>query len=57
MFKHTFTVDFFIQLGVLIACFGAWAAAGFPRFTEVVGFGGLGFACVGVFIALTWNKE
>ena len=56
MLKAASTIEFIIQVGVGVACGIAWAMAGFPHFAEVAGFGGLGFACVGVFIAMTWKK-
>jgi type IV secretory pathway VirB2 component (pilin) len=34
-------IDGILQVVVLVISGGLWAAAGFPRLTEVVGFGGL----------------
>jgi hypothetical protein len=57
LFKTVLTVDFFVEVVVLIACGLAWAAVGFPRLTEVATVGGLALACFGVYFGIIWNKK
>jgi len=57
MFKTAAIVEFIFEAGIAIACAAAWAAAGFPRLTEVAGLGGLGFICFGVYLGIILTRD
>ena len=57
MFKTVFTVDCILEATILIACAAAWAAAGFPRLTDVVVLPGLGFALFGLYVGIIVTRD
>jgi len=57
MFKTALIVDFILEAGIVIACAAAWAAAGFPRLTEIAMSGGLGLVCFGVYLAIILTRD
>jgi hypothetical protein len=57
MFKTALIVEFIFEACIMVACAAVWAAAGFPRLTEVAGLGGLGFICFGVYLGIILTRD
>ncbi len=57
MFKTALIVEFIFEVCLAIACAAAWAAAGFPRLTDVVVLPGLGFALFGVYVRIIVTRD
>ena len=57
MCKTASIVELIFEACIVIACAAAWAAAGFPRLTEVAVLGGLGLVCFGVYIGIILRRD
>jgi hypothetical protein len=57
MLKRALNIGWIDVVGTVVVAV-AWAAAGFPRFTEVTIFGGLALLCVGTyFVWMIWDAQ